>query len=69
MKKEIKIDGMHCDHCAMKVEKALSSIDAVKKVKVNLKKGEAKIDCDAEVSTEEIKSKIDEAGFTFVSVE
>lgn len=67
MKKEIKIDGMHCEHCAAAVEKALSSLDGVKKVKVKLEKGLAKLD--GEVSDEAIKAAVAEAGFTVTGIE
>jgi len=67
MKKEIKIDGMHCEHCAAKVENALSSLDGVKKVKVKLEKGLAKLDGD--VSDEAIKAAVSEAGFSVTGIE
>ena len=67
MKKEIKIDGMHCEHCAASVEKALSSLEGVKKVKVKLAKGIAKLD--GEVSDEAIKTAVTEAGFTVTGIE
>ncbi len=67
MKKEIKIDGMHCEHCAASVEKALSSLEGVKKVKVKLQKGVAKLD--GEVSDEAIRSAVAEAGFTVTGIE
>ena len=67
MKQEIKIEGMHCEHCAAKVEAALSALDGVKKVKVKLAKGIAKLD--GEVSDEAIKSAVSEAGFTVTGIE
>lgn len=36
IKKVITIDGMVCDHCKTKVEKALLALDGVIKVKINL---------------------------------
>ena len=67
MKKEIKIDGMHCEHCAAKVESALTSLDGVKKVKVKLEKGIAKLDGD--VTDEAVKTAVSEAGFTVTGIE
>ena len=67
MKKEIKIDGMHCEHCAASVEKALSSLEGVKKVKVKLAKGIAKLD--GEVSDEAIRTAVTEAGFSVTGIE
>ena len=40
-KKTISIEGMHCEHCAKKVEETFKSIEGVNKVKVNLLKKEA----------------------------
>ncbi len=67
MKKEIKIDGMHCEHCAAKVENALTSLDGVKKVKVKLEKGLAKLDGD--VSDEAIRAAVSDVGFTVTEIE
>lgn len=67
MKKVIKIDGMHCEHCAAKVEGALSSLDGVKKVKVKLEKGLAKLDGD--ISDEAIRAAVSDAGFTVTGIE
>lgn len=67
MKKEIKIDGMHCEHCAAAVEKALSSLDGVKKVKVKLEKGIAKLDGEG-VSDEAVRAAVAEAGFTVTGI-
>ncbi|MDP4133182.1 MAG: heavy metal-associated domain-containing protein [Bacillota bacterium] len=36
MKTVIKIEGMHCMHCAASVEKAALSVSGVKSAKVNL---------------------------------
>ena len=37
-RKIIGIDGMHCDHCASKVDQALESLSDVDSVRVDLKK-------------------------------
>ena len=66
MKKEILIEGMHCEHCAAKVEKALGSLDGVKKVKVKLEKGLAKLD--GEASDEAIRAAVSEAGFSVTQI-
>lgn len=44
MEKEILIEGMHCNHCVEAVKKALTGIDGVKNVKVDLKKNIAVVD-------------------------
>ena len=39
MKKTLKIEGMMCGHCKMRVEKALGAVDGVSSVEVNLEDG------------------------------
>lgn len=68
MKKEIKIEGMHCAHCTARAEDALGAIDGVKKVKTDLKKGLAKIECEADISEAVIKEAIEALGFDVVSI-
>ncbi len=68
MKKIINIEGMHCEHCSSRVTKALSSIDGVKKVKVDLKKKTAEIDSSIEIDNNTIIEAIDEVGFEVVSI-
>lgn len=68
MKKEIKIEGMHCSHCTARVEEALGAADGIKRVKTDLKKGLAKIECEADVSDAVIKEKIEALGFDVVSI-
>jgi Cu2+-exporting ATPase len=38
---ELKVKGMSCVHCEMQVKKALESVDGVKNVNVDHKKGRA----------------------------
>ena len=63
MKKVIKVNGMCCHHCAEHVLEAIQSDSNVKKVKINLKKGEAKVIYDAEPDWEEISKAVKEAGY------
>ncbi|MBR4694420.1 MAG: heavy-metal-associated domain-containing protein [Bacilli bacterium] len=67
-KKKVKIEGMHCSHCVKRVEEALSSLDTVKKVKVNLSKGEADIISEKEISNDLIKNKIEELDFKVTDI-
>ncbi|MEQ7219779.1 copper chaperone CopZ [Vagococcus fluvialis] len=55
MKQKIKIDGMSCNHCVAKVEKAVSELDGVDKIKVKLKDAEA----EAKVKFDETKIPLD----------
>ena len=59
----IKITGMRCGHCVGAVTKALSDIDGVSNVKVDLDKGEANYDEETPVSPEKIKEVISTIGF------
>ena len=68
-KKNIKIQGMICEKCEARVQNALNEINGAS-AKVNLKKAEAKLDTIREVSEEEIRSAVQNAGnFNVVSIE
>ncbi len=69
MKKIVTIDGMCCDHCAARVEKALSAVEGVVSADVKLKKKTAVIRSREEVDNEQIKKVVTEAGYTVVSIE
>ena len=66
---ELKVEGMTCEHCEMKVHNAISGIAGVKKVSVNRKKGNAvaKIAKDAAVDPQALVSAVEEAGYTAAS--
>jgi copper chaperone len=59
----IQIKGMTCNHCVMAVTKALSGIEGVGNVKVNLAKGEATFDEAKPVDRALIRQSIEKAGF------
>ena len=59
----VKIKGMRCGHCVASVTKALSGIDGIKNVQVNLEKGEATFDEAKPVDSGTIKQVIDGIGF------
>jgi copper chaperone CopZ len=65
-KQIVKIDGMHCEHCAKRVEECLSSIPEVKKVKVNLNKKEAAITASQEIDLKAIKESLKETDFKVI---
>ena len=68
IKKTIKIEGMHCEHCAKKVENALSELDNVKKAKVNLKKQEASIVLEKEIDNKVITEAIENIDFKVTDI-
>jgi copper chaperone len=63
----IKIRGMSCQHCVMAVTKALGKLTGVKNVKVDLAKGEATYENPQNVSREEVRKAVEEAGFQMVA--
>lgn len=68
MKKVIQINGMSCEHCKARVEKALNAIEGVE-AKVDLKQKNATVTLKTDVSDEVLKNAVNEAGYEAVSVE
>lgn len=66
MKKTIKVDGMHCNHCKMRVEKVLKAIAGVSSATVNLEAKSAEIESDTEIDDKTIAIAIDDAGFKVI---
>ena len=66
MKKTIKVDGMHCNHCKMRVEKALKAIKGVDSALVNLEAKTAEIESAAEIDDALIDAAVDDAGFKVI---
>ncbi|KUO75888.1 MAG: hypothetical protein APF81_09550 [Desulfosporosinus sp. BRH_c37] len=60
----LKVQGMTCNHCKMRAEKALQGVSGVESVKVDLAAKEAVVTGDAE-RTNLVKA-IEEAGYTVV---
>src|SRR3989344_8158363 len=59
-----KVVGMHSDHCVGVVTKAVKSLNGIKKVEASFANARADIGYDpGQVSKEEIKKAIDEAGY------
>ncbi|NOX20529.1 MAG: heavy-metal-associated domain-containing protein [Nitrospirae bacterium] len=58
----IKIDGMSCQHCVMRVKKAIDAVDGVSSSEVEV--GSAKVVFDDSKTTEDaIKAAITQAGY------
>lgn len=60
----LKVEGMTCNHCKMRAEKALLGVSGVESVKVDLSAKEAVITGDAE-RTNLVKA-IEKAGYSVV---
>ncbi|MGM0545789.1 MAG: heavy metal translocating P-type ATPase [Bacteroidota bacterium] len=64
MKKSLQIEGMHCAGCANSVENALSNIEGIKKVSVNLATEKALVEFDnGAVSDQALKEAVQQAGY------
>ena len=59
----IKIIGMSCNHCVMAVTKALSAIEGIQNVKVDLNSGEATFDEMKPVDVAVVRERIKKAGY------
>lgn len=68
-RKTITIEGMHCNHCKMAVEKVLKKIDGVMSAEVDLEKKIAVIEYEGIIEDETIKSIITEEGFDVIKIE
>ena len=69
MKKIVYIDGMCCEHCAKRVENALSTVANVVSADVKLKKNIAVLRSRHDIDDEEIKQVVADAGYTVKSIE
>ena len=69
MKTIVNIDGMCCEHCAKRVENALSAVSGVVSADVKLKKNLAVVRSRERISEEEIKKVVTDAGYTVTSIE
>jgi copper chaperone len=60
----LKIEGMTCDHCVIRVGRAIASVPGVTEVDVNLKRKEAVVNFEeAKTDLEKIKAAVREAGY------
>jgi copper chaperone CopZ len=64
--KSIKIKGMSCQHCVMAVTKALSALDGIKDVKVDLKNGVATYEEVKAIAHGVVAAAIKKAGYEVV---
>ena len=69
MNKTIKIEGMSCDHCKMRVEKALSAVEGVSSAEVSLQDKQATVSLASPVQDDVLKNAVTEAGYDVVSID
>jgi uncharacterized membrane protein YraQ (UPF0718 family)/copper chaperone CopZ len=63
MEQVYKIEGMTCNHCKANVDKALSAIEGVESLEIDLESGTAKVQ--GEVSEDSISKIVSEIGYVF----
>lgn len=61
---ELSIEGMTCASCVAHVEKALSKVDGVESVSVNLATERARVNLSQPVTTTDLIDKVEQAGYT-----
>ncbi|WP_010881198.1 heavy-metal-associated domain-containing protein [Aquifex aeolicus] len=64
--KELKIQGMTCQHCVNTVKRALSEVEGVSEVEVSLEEGKAKVKLEKEVPFETLKEAVETWGYKVV---
>ena len=60
---ELNIEGMSCEHCVARTEKALAAVTGVNEVEVRLEPGAATVTGE-NVSPDDLIDAVDQAGFT-----
>lgn len=68
MKKTIGIEGMSCNHCKMRVTKALSQVAGVTSVEVDLSKKTAVVELASDVPDDTLKKAVTDSGYTPAAV-
>ena len=64
MKLNLKINGMGCEHCIKSVREALEGINGVKVLDVKI--GSAEVEAENDSVLNEIREKLDDAGYDLV---
>ncbi|NLC67775.1 MAG: heavy-metal-associated domain-containing protein [Clostridiaceae bacterium] len=68
MKKKLIIEGMSCRHCVNHITEVLEDIPGVESVVVDLQDMSAEVETSRDISEEEFRLAIDEAGYELVDV-
>ena len=65
---KVMIEGMMCEHCAMRVKTILEDLEGVKSVQISLKEGLAEVKSSKGVDENLLKDSIEKAGYKFLGV-
>lgn len=66
MKYEFTVHKMTCEHCKNRVQNALSAIEGVENVEIDLGTGLVKVKCAEEIGLDVFAAAVEEAGYNFV---
>ena len=69
MKKIFKVEGMMCAHCEKRVKEAFEKNPKVESAIASHEKKEVELNLKEDLSADEAKLIVEEAGYTFVGVE
>ncbi len=68
MKKTLKVEGMMCMHCERHVKEALEAVDGVSAAEASAEKDLAVVDCSGNVSDEQLKKAVEDAGYKVTEI-
>lgn len=60
---EVKIGGMSCENCARHVREALAKLEGVRKVSINIERGQALVEVTGALDEAQIREAIEEEGY------
>lgn len=64
VKKQVKIEGMHCSSCAMNIDFDLEDLDGIELSKTNYARQETEVEFDEnKISIREILAQIEKSGY------
>lgn len=69
MKKALIIEGMSCNHCKMRVEKALSEVSGISGVTVDLASKTATVELAQEIEDSVLINVVDDAGYDLIEIQ
>jgi copper chaperone len=60
----IKVEGMSCGHCEMRVKKAVEAVEGVRKAEVNLQNKQVTVEFEeGKTNLEKVKAAVREVGY------
>ena len=62
-----RVKGMTCGHCVNSVKEAIGELEGVRRVDVDLDKGQATVSSDSDLDAQAVKAAVEEAGYELAS--